>query len=92
MRKYELTLIFRPSIKKHAQEKLLESIKKWAGKGKILSTSKWGKKELSYPISKETEGVYLFLDLELDKGKGGEIERRLRLEEQVLRHLLIRKE
>lgn len=89
MRKYELTLVLKPKLTKESQKKLLEKIKKTLGKGKILSTELWGKKELAYPIKKEKEGIYLFLELEYKAEKGGEIERNLRLEESILRHLLI---
>ena len=90
MKKYELTLVLRPDLKKEAQEKLLTKIGKWLGKGKIINTKEWGKKTLSYPIKKETEGVYYLLEIELqDLEKGGEIRKKLRLEENVLRHLLI---
>ena len=92
MRKYELTLVLKPTLKKEAQDKLLKEIKKWLGKGKILSTKSWGKKELSYLINKEKEGEYLFLELEMEVEKGGEIDKRLRLEEDVLRYLLIKKD
>lgn len=112
MRKYELTLVLVPNISQKNQEKLIEKIKKWAGKGKILSTKIQGKKELAYAIrkgkgevslkrkespeeaslssSQRPEGIFLFLELEMKPEKGGEIEKRLRLEEEVLRHLLIR--
>lgn len=87
-----MTLVLKAGLKKEAQEDLLKKIKKWLGRGKIISTKEWGKKEFSYPIKKETQGVYLFLELEMTPEKGGEIEKGLRLEEQVLRHLLVRKE
>lgn len=88
-----MILVLRSDFKKENQENLTKKIKKWIAKGKILSTKSWGKRELSYPINKEKEGVYLFLELEFDGlKKGGEIERRLRLEENVLRHLLLRKD
>lgn len=92
MRKYELTLVLKPTSKKETQGRLLANIKKWMGKGEIISTKDWGKRELSYPIRNEEEGIFLFLEMELEPGKGGEIERRLRLEEDVLRHLLVRSE
>lgn len=87
-----MTLVLKSGLKKESQEKLLKEIKKWLGEGKILSTKSWGKRELSYLINKEKEGEYLFLELEMKPEKGGEIERKLRLEEDVLRHLLVRKE
>lgn len=87
-----MTLVLKPDLKKESREKLLKELKKWLGKGKILSSKEWGKKELSYPIKKEKEGEYLFLEIEMTPEKGGEIEKKLRLEEEILRHLLLRKD
>lgn len=90
MRKYEVTLVLKPKTTKENQEKLLGHLKKWLGKGKILSTANWGKKDLAYPIEKEKQGVYLFLEIEMETKKGGELKKRLRLEDDVLRHLLVK--
>lgn len=91
MRKYELTLVLKPKITRENQEKLLGHLKKWLEKGKILSTNTWGEKDLAYPIKKANQGVYLFMEIEFDHAKGGEIKKKLRLEDDVLRYLLVRK-
>jgi len=92
MKKYELILVLKADLKEEDKEKLLKKLKKWLAKGKILSQTSWGKKELAYPIKKQTTAEYLFLEMEVIPEKGGEIEKKLRLEESVLRHLLVRKD
>ncbi|MBI4999629.1 30S ribosomal protein S6 [Candidatus Gottesmanbacteria bacterium] len=93
MRSYELTLILNSEIDKSSQEKILSKIKKIiadAG-GKVGEVTEWGKRQLSYPIKKQKEGVYLFLNLELEGKEAKKIEEKLKLEENVLRHLLVSK-
>lgn len=94
MRSYELTLIFPSSLDEAGQEKILTKIKKIitdAG-GKIGKIDEWGKRQLTYPIKKQKEGVYFLLNLELEGKEAKQIEEKLKLEEVILRHLLIRKE
>lgn len=94
MRSYELTLILNAGLPKADQEKTLTKIKKIIDDsgGKVGKIEEWGKRQLSYPIKKQKEGVYLLLTLELEGKEAKKIEEKLKLEEAVLRHLLIRKE
>lgn len=94
MRSYELTLILNAGLPKADQEKTLTKIKKIIDDsgGKVGKIDEWGKRQLSYPIKKQKEGVYLLLTLELEGKEAKKIEEKLKLEEAVLRHLLIRKE
>lgn len=94
MRNYDLTLILSIGLDKETQEKILAKIKKIiedAG-GKIGKIDEWGKRQLSYPIKKQKEGTYLNLALELPGKEAKALEEKLKLEETVLRHLLVRKE
>lgn len=84
-----MTLVLKKDLKEEDREKLLKKLKLWLDKGKILSSNTWGEKELSYPIKKETRGEFLFLEMEMEAEKGGEIKKKLRLEDDVLRYLLI---
>lgn len=94
MRGYELTLIFHPGLEKTDQEKLLDKVKKIVedATGKVVKVDEWGKKLLSYPIAKQKEGVYILLTLELEGKEAQKLEEKLKIEEKVLRHLLVRKE
>lgn len=90
MRMYELALIFKSSLAESARKKLLESIKTWLGKIKIVKEEEWGEKTLSYPIKREKSGFYCLLSLEGDT-VSKDFEKKLLTEEGVLRSLLIRK-
>ena len=91
MRSYDVVLIFRTNITKAVQEKLLDSVKKWLGDGKIAKVDDWGKKSFAYPIKKTREGNYLLLDVESEKGIPVDFEKRVLIEEAILRHLVIRR-
>lgn len=91
MRTYDVALVFRTSVTGTAREKLLESIKKWLGDGKVAKTDDLGKKTFAYPIKKEREGNYILLEVESEKGVPADFEKRLLMEEAILRHLVLRK-
>ena len=94
MEKYELTLVLDADLDSEDQKKLIAKIKKTIedNKGKIKSEEEWGKKELAYPINKKKNGVYLLLDLESSKEDLPKIDKKLKMEEGVLRYLILRKE
>lgn len=92
MAKYELTLVLPAKLSEAKQKEVLEKVKKSVeeAKGKVKKTDKWGKKNLAYPIIKQEEGVYFFLELELSREKAGAIKRLVEMDEEVLRYLLVR--
>ncbi|MFZ5366248.1 MAG: 30S ribosomal protein S6 [Patescibacteria group bacterium] len=94
MRKYELAIVLDPDLKEEEKEKLVEEIKAEIEKlkGKVEKVDPWGKKELSYPIKKAKEGIYLIFNLELPGDGTAELGKKLRLKEKVLRYLLVKVE
>jgi ribosomal protein S6 len=98
MRKYELVLVLRPSLKEAERKKLLDTIKEQLGKVKIATENDWGQKALAYVIKKEDAGYYVQLMLEVADPKGSEtqdvipadFETRLIRNDSVIRHLLLR--
>lgn len=94
MRDYELTLVLKPALTDQVREKLLEKIKKLVEdtKGKIESQDLWGKKLLAYSIKKENEGVFAYFVLFLPEKEVANIEKKIGIEEDILRYLLVRKD
>lgn len=92
MAKYEFTLVLPVKQAEAKQKAVLEKVKKAVeeAKGKVEKEESWGKKTLAYPIDKQTEGVYFFLELSLPAEKVGEINRLVEMDEEVLRHLLVK--
>jgi small subunit ribosomal protein S6 len=58
--------------------------------GEITGTDPWGRRRLAYPIQHHLDGYYSVLRLKLKPESIVPIERDLRLNESVVRHLLIR--
>lgn len=75
------------------RKELLDSItKKITGsEGKIAKEDLWGKRPLAYPIKRQTSGFYAHFEIEADPKDAKGLDKSLRLEEDVLRYLLIRR-
>ena len=93
MREYELTIIVHPDLDQDAFNEIIERTKSWIvdGGGEIANVDLWGKRQLAYPIRKQTEGQYVLMHINISPDLGSEIEHNLRLIEPVMRYLLIRK-
>ena len=94
MENYELTVVLdgkttsvKVKVFKERVEKLLSVFK-----GKVIKVDDWGKKDLAYKIDKNTSGYYLFFELELEKSSLSQINQKLKMEEGVIRSLIIRKD
>ncbi|MDI7277541.1 MAG: 30S ribosomal protein S6 [Anaerolineae bacterium] len=97
MREYELTYIVRPDADEEAVAAVGARVEQIvaANGGRMLKTEHpWGKEKrrLAYPIRRYTEGYYVLHHAELTDKAIREIERQLRLSEDVVRHLLVRVE
>lgn len=94
MRDYELTLVLDPEALGEKRKKFLAKVTKFVKdlKGKIGKTDEWGERELAYPIKKQNLGFYYFLILNLPEKGPGELSKKLKLEESLLRYLLVKRE
>ncbi len=84
-------MVLKTSLSETQQKKLTDTIKGWLGSVKIAKAQEWGQKPLSYSIKKEIAGVYLDWSLEADESIPQDFEKKLLANEDVLRHLLIRR-
>jgi small subunit ribosomal protein S6 len=57
--------------------------------GEILETQDMGKRRLAYPIKKLREGVYTVVQFKSETDTVKELERNLRLDDNVIRHMVI---
>jgi small subunit ribosomal protein S6 len=91
MRQYELMVIVHSDLAEDGLANTVDTIREWASAaGKVVKIDNWGRRKLAYPIRKLQEGNYILLNLELEPTAVAELERNLRLSEEVVRHLLIR--
>lgn len=91
MREYKLTLIIQDALAKKEAElkKHLEGLLAVA-KGKVVKTNTLGSRTLAYPIDGLSSGSYVFLTIEADETKAAGLEKSLKLDEQIIRYLLVR--
>lgn len=91
---YLLTLVLRPEMEEKARKELLDDVKKKVlGKsGKVTKEDLWGSRDLSYPIKKQTKGYFVHFELETDPEAARGIDKTLKVEEDILRYLLVRKD
>ena len=89
MRTYELVVVLKP-VEEKARKKAIETVKSWFGDLKVLSEKEWGSKALKFEIKKELTGFYFDFELEGTR-LPADLERKLMLNDDVLRHLVVRK-
>ena len=92
MNKYEIMFIVKSTIDEKAIKDAAISLKKVITdlKGKITNERDMGRKDLAYPIKKEISGFYFIFNCIADKEAITEFDRRTKLNENVLRHLIIK--
>lgn len=91
MREYETIFVVKPNATEKEIEELKARLIKIVSncKGTILIDRSWGKKGLAFPMEKQKEGFYVQLDYAAETGAVSEIEKILRFDERVLRHMTI---
>lgn len=92
MRTYEIMFIVRPDVEEADLDKLIEGFQKNVtdGGGEIRSTEKMGRRRLAYTVRKFNDGFYVLLNIAAEGKLITEIERRLRVSEQVIKFITVR--
>ncbi|HZQ37927.1 MAG TPA: 30S ribosomal protein S6, partial [Dehalococcoidia bacterium] len=60
--------------------------------GEVTNVDRWGRRRLAYPIQRFTEGTYVVTELTLPAPSVAELDANLRISEDVIRHLIVRKD
>jgi len=91
MRRYELGIVLHPNVEQTDVTQAVEQVSQYVetGGGAVTSVNVWGRRALAYPIENHQEGTYVFWQIELDSQTVGEMERKLKLDENILRYLLV---
>ena len=91
-RTYEVMYIVRPDVEEADLDKLIEGFEKNVtdGGGEIKSTEKMGRRRLAYTVRKFNDGFYVLMTIAAAGALIGEIERRLRVSEQVIKFITVR--
>jgi small subunit ribosomal protein S6 len=91
-RTYEIMFIVRPDVEEAELDKLIEgfSANVTGGGGEVKSVEKMGRRRLAYTVRKFNDGFYVLLNVAAAGSLITEIERRLRVSEQVIKFITVR--
>ena len=91
-RVYEVMFIVRPDVMEEDVDKLIATLQGNAthAGATVKNTEKMGKRRLAYDVKKFQEGLYVLMTLEGDGKAIHELERRMRVTEQVIKFITVR--
>ncbi len=94
MRAYEVTFVIDPSLEEEAIDAAVEQVDGVisAAGGQPGEADRWGKRRLAYEIAEKTEGYYVVLTFDGENRTLDELDRFLKLNENYIRHLIIRRD
>jgi small subunit ribosomal protein S6 len=94
MRAYETMMVLKPDLEEEAREALIAKYEGIVAKegGTVQPTTKYGKRRLAYEIKNYREGFYALLNYEANTTTPAELERLLKIDDNVLRYLTVVKE
>ena len=90
MRKYELVCVIQPDLDETAFNGVVEKVKGWISDlgGSVDKVDVWGRRKLAYIIKKQREGQFVLLNMTMNPSATAELQRNLRYQETLLRHML----
>jgi len=94
LRDYECVYIVDPLVNDEELEAIISRYRQVVADhgGEVLQAGKWEKRRLAYEINGRREGTYILMNFKSGPEAAAELERVLRLSEQVLRHIVVRQE
>ena len=94
MRDYELVVMFGiervPELSSAHIDAVADRIS--AHNGEVNSVHSWGKRKFAYPIRRQREGHYVLIEFSMDTADVAGLEQSLRINEDIMRFLVIRRE
>lgn len=91
-RKYDIGFIINPEVAEEDTKRIIDSVVDIVQKanGIVENIDEWGRRKLAYPIQRHNEGIYVFMNVEVVGSVFIDIERRLKLNEKVMRFVILR--
>jgi small subunit ribosomal protein S6 len=92
MRRYETIVILRPSLGEADNQAVIDraigTIEDFDGS--VIKTDKWGLKKLAYPIKKEAQGYYVYIQYAGLPAGVDEMERVFRIDDNVMKYMTVK--
>ena len=94
MTNYEVMFIVKSSLDESNIAKISKDVQKLItdNNSKVIEFKELGRKKLAYPINKEIGGFYYLMQVAANSDTIKEFDRKVRINENVLRHLVLKKE
>ncbi len=94
MNKYEIMFIVRTDIDEKTQKDTVTAFEKVLKdmKAKIVNSKEMGQRKLAYPIKEQVRGAYYVLNVEASAAAVKEFDRKAKIDQNILRHIVIREE
>ena len=94
MTKYEIMFIVKATLEDTALNNATREVQSLItdNGSKVIEFKDMGRKKLAYPINKEISGFYYLMNVEATHEVIQEFDRKLRINENILRHLILKKE
>jgi small subunit ribosomal protein S6 len=91
MKRYEIMYIIRPNLEEQARKDLIESLNSILTNNgsQEVKVNEWGIKDLAYEIADFSKGYYVVLDVMAEIPAINEIDRVMKIREDVIRHIII---
>ena len=90
MKNYELVYVVKPNSDDETKESVLNKIKDViSSNGEVEKVDTWGNKKLAYQIAKLTEGFYVLVNFAAGVEVPKELDRNLKINENVIRHMIV---
>ena len=92
MNKYEVMVIVKPA-EEEATNAVIEKIEALIARvgGTVEKVDRWGKKRLAYEIDDIAEGLYVLVTFSAEPKTVKELDRVMKITDEILRHMIIRK-
>lgn len=93
MRDYELTLILKPILNEEGLANATQKVQGWitSSGGEMVNMIPVGRKRLAYPVKSQRDGAYVLMQVRARPDMLPEVERNLKLSEDILRYMLLRR-
>ena len=90
MRDYELLFVLDPNLAEEQKAAIVETVTSVINAGgEAGAADVWGERRLAYSINKKNTGYYVVLPFKADAELPKELDRRLRINENVMRHIIV---
>ncbi|MEA4922346.1 MAG: 30S ribosomal protein S6 [Eubacteriaceae bacterium] len=93
MTNYEVMFIIDPTLEDEKKDATVETVKGIIeANGTVGEVDVWGMRKLAYPIWKKNDGYYVVIQFQAESQAPKELDRRLKISDVIMRHIIVNKD